>query len=81
MVYPLGIDWCMIFQTNHLPAIEFCKILKAKEMICKIFKTQELWILWSFGRHKPEAGGFCLYLSLIIHGVSRILLLEIGTND
>ena len=22
------------------------------------------------GRHKPEAGGFCLYLSLIIRGVS-----------
>jgi hypothetical protein len=46
------------------------KILKTKEIICKIFKTLELWDLWSFGRHKPEAGGFCLDLLLIIHGVS-----------
>jgi hypothetical protein len=45
--------------------------LKAKEIVCKIFKTMELWSLWSFGRHKPEAVGFCLYLSLIIRGVSR----------
>src|ERR1017187_9275582 len=27
---------------------------------------------WSFGRHKPEAGGFCLDLKLIIRGVSRV---------
>ena len=40
-------------------------------MICKIFKTLELCFLWSFGRHKPVAGGFCLDLSLIIRGVSR----------
>jgi hypothetical protein len=33
-------------------------------------KTLDFWLLWSlssleiwsFGRHKPEAGGFCLYL-------------------
>jgi hypothetical protein len=23
-------------------------------------QTLELWFVWSFGRHKPEAGGFCL---------------------
>jgi|ERR1017187_8571483 hypothetical protein len=41
--------------------------LKTKEIICKIFKTLELWSLWSLrGRHKPEAGGFCLDLPLII---------------
>src|ERR1035437_4011596 len=39
-----------------------CKILKTNRIICKIFKTLELWFLWSLGRHKPEAGGFCLYL-------------------
>src|ERR1035437_6094359 len=39
---------CMIFQTNHLAADRFCIILKTKEMICKIFKTLELWFLWSF---------------------------------
>src|ERR1035437_6718001 len=72
-VPPRGIDSCIIFQTNHFPATQICKILKAKEIICKIFKTLELWFLWSLGRHKPEAGGFCLYLGLIIHGVSRSL--------
>src|ERR1700679_1348532 len=25
----------------------FCRILKTKEIICKIFKTLELWFLWS----------------------------------
>jgi hypothetical protein len=25
-----------------------------------------LWLLWSFGRHKPDAGGFCLYLNTIV---------------
>jgi hypothetical protein len=27
--------------------------------IFKINKTLELWLLSSFRRHKPEAGGFC----------------------
>ena len=52
--------------TSH----RICRILKTKEIICKIFKTLKLRFLWSFGRHKPEAGGFCLYLGLIIRGVS-----------
>src|SRR6266702_8805692 len=39
-----------------------CKILKTNRIIRKIFKTLELWSLWSLGRHKPEAGGFCLCL-------------------
>ena len=43
-----------------------CMILKTNEIVCRIFKTLELWILWScccfWGRHKPGAGGFCLYL-------------------
>src|ERR1035441_7744460 len=46
-VPPLSI-FCIIFQTKHLPADRFCKILKTKEIICKIFKTLELWFLWSF---------------------------------
>ena len=49
LVSPPGISiFCIIFQTNHLPADRFCKILKTKEIICKIFKTLELWFLWSF---------------------------------
>ncbi len=39
-------------------------ILKTKEIICKILKTLELWVLWcSRAGHKPEAGGFCRYLT------------------
>src|ERR1035438_4597225 len=45
-----------------------CKILETKEIVCKIFKTLELWFLWSFGRHKPEAGGFCLDLGQLYAG-------------
>jgi hypothetical protein len=45
---PRGIDFCIIFQTNHLRATDFCRILKTKEIICKIFKTLELWFLWRF---------------------------------
>jgi hypothetical protein len=63
-------DFCMIFQTNGLPVYRNRKILKTKGIICKIFKTQELRFLWRSGRHNPEAGGFCLDLGLIIHGVS-----------
>jgi hypothetical protein len=48
-----------------------CRILKTKEIISKIFKTLELWFLWSFGRHKPEAGGFCLDLAQLYARVSR----------
>ena len=44
--------------------------MKTKEISCKIFKTPELWLVWSLERHKPEAVGFCLDLSSIIHGVS-----------
>ena len=43
--------------------------MKTKEMFFKIFKTLVLWLLWSFGRHKPQAGGFCLLLSLEVIGL------------
>ncbi len=46
---PPGIDLRIIFQTNDLPVPYFCKILKAKRIICKILKTLELWVFWSFG--------------------------------
>jgi hypothetical protein len=42
-------SFCIIFQTKDLPILLIFKILKTKEMICKIFKTLELWPLWSFG--------------------------------
>ena len=45
---PVSIS-CIIFQTNHLRVGLFCIILKTKEIVCKIFKTLELWFLWSFG--------------------------------
>jgi hypothetical protein len=48
LVYPPGIESCIIFQTNHLAISEFCKILKTNEIVRKIFKTLELWLLWSF---------------------------------
>ena len=66
MGYPWVSIFRIIFQTNHLLDGPFFKILKTKEMICKTFKTLELWFRWSFGRHKPEAGGFCLDLRLLL---------------
>jgi hypothetical protein len=45
-------------------------MLKTNDIFFRIFQTKELWTFWSFGRHKPEAGGFCLDLSLIVRGVS-----------
>ena len=44
---PLSI-FCIIFQTNHLRVTVFCRILKTKGIVFKIFKTLELWVLWSF---------------------------------
>jgi hypothetical protein len=32
-----------------LTEVSICKILKAKEMICKIFKTLELWFTGALG--------------------------------
>ncbi len=49
------------------------KVLKAKEMICKIFKTLKLWFLWSLWRRKPGAGGFCLDLDKLYARVSSVL--------
>src|SRR5580692_11211554 len=40
--------FCIIFQTNHLLADRFFKILKTKDIVCKVFKTLALWFLWSF---------------------------------
>jgi hypothetical protein len=45
--------------------------LITNEIVFKIFKTLGLCFLGSFWRHKPEAGGFCLCVDLIIRGVSR----------
>jgi hypothetical protein len=44
--------------------------LKTKDIVSKIFKTLGLGVLCRFGRHKPGAGGFCLYLTSIIRRVS-----------
>jgi hypothetical protein len=68
---PPGYRLCMIFQTNHLrPAT--CMILKTKVMAFQdIQNTGVVDSLELLGRHKPEAGGFCLDLSSIIRGVSR----------
>ncbi len=69
---PLGIDSCIIFQTNHLPANRFCKILKTNEMICKIFKTLELWFLWSFEERTQACGWWILSLPYMgVYGVMR----------
>jgi hypothetical protein len=38
-------------------------MLKINDIFFRIFQAKELWTFWSFGRHKPEAGGFCLDLS------------------
>jgi len=45
---PLSI-LCMIDKTNHLPFRGFCMIVKTKEIICKINKPLELWLIWNFG--------------------------------
>ncbi len=49
MVYPPGYRFVHDLPNKPLTGYQICKILKAKEMICKIFKTLELWFLWSFG--------------------------------
>jgi len=55
-VPPRVSDFRMIVQTNHLPDVRVCRIVKTKEIVFKIKKTLELWFLWSFfGRHKPVA--------------------------
>jgi hypothetical protein len=62
LVYPPGYRFVHNLPNKPLTGYRICRILKTKEIVYKIFKTLELWLLWSFGRHKPEAGGFCLYL-------------------
>jgi hypothetical protein len=75
--YPPGYRFCMIFQTNHLRAIENTDhenkglsfhdlqnagVMVSLELVCVAHLD--------LGRHKPGAGGFCLYLDVIIRGVS-----------
>jgi len=49
MVYPSPLSiFCIIFQTNDLGLYRSCKILKTKEIVCKIFKALDLWVRWSF---------------------------------
>src|ERR1017187_8430935 len=62
MVHPPGYRFVHNLPNKSLASYRFCRILKTKEIICKIFKTLELWFLGALGRHKPEAGGFCLVL-------------------
>ena len=75
----MGTPWVsisgIIFQTNHLADSQFFKILKTKGIIFKIYKTFGLGFLWSFGRHKPEAGGFCLPEGNYTRGVKRELVM------
>ena len=68
---PPGYRFMHNLPNKPLTGHTICKILITKETICKIFKTQQLSFLWRSGRHKPEAGGFCLYFKLIIRGLSR----------
>src|ERR1035437_2909462 len=50
MVYPpRGYRFVHNLPNKRLSGGVICKILIAKEIICKIFKTLELWFLWSFG--------------------------------
>src|ERR1019366_5569818 len=69
-VPPPGYRFVHNLPNKPLTGYRFCRILKTKEIVFKIFKTLELWSVWSFGRHKPVAGGFCLDSSLIIRGLS-----------
>ncbi len=62
-VYPPGYRFVHNLPNKPLTGYRICRILKTKEIICKIFKTLELWSLWSRERHRPEADGFYLYLS------------------
>jgi hypothetical protein len=55
---PLSI-FCIIFETKHLDLWPICKILKTNGIICKIFQTKDLWVIWSGGMHNPVARGFC----------------------
>jgi hypothetical protein len=70
MVYPPRYRFAHNPTNKLLTRTMICKILKTKTIIFKIFKTLGLWSLWGLGRHKPAAGGFCLYLTSIIRGVS-----------
>ena len=60
---PPGYRFMHNLPNKPLIGYRICRILKTKEIIFKIFKTLELWLPWNSGRHKPEAGGFCLDLS------------------
>jgi hypothetical protein len=45
---PPGYRFVHNLPNKPLTGYQICKILKGNEMICKIFKTLELWFLWSF---------------------------------
>jgi hypothetical protein len=76
MVYPpLGIGFLYDLPNKPVTRRAIFKVLKTKEIVCKVLKKLELWFLWSLihclGRHKPGAGGFCLDLIELYAWVSR----------
>jgi hypothetical protein len=65
MGYSPGYRFVHNLPNKPLTGYSICRILKTKDLVYKIFKTLELWFLWSFGRHKPEpmdSVSTCLYL-------------------
>src|ERR1035441_2570072 len=52
---------CKILKIRHLGSDPNCKILKAKGLFCKIFKTNDLCGVFVPRGHNPEARGFCLF--------------------
>jgi hypothetical protein len=48
MVPPPRIEILHNLPNKPLRSRPICIILKTKEIICKIFKTLELWFLWSY---------------------------------
>jgi hypothetical protein len=62
----------MIFQTNHLPTGGLHDLENKEDSFQDIQNAGVMVSLELLGRHKPEPGGFCLYLSSIIClGVKR----------
>src|ERR1035441_2542160 len=43
---PPGYRFVHNLPNKPLTVYQFCRILKTKEIVCKIFKTLELWLLW-----------------------------------
>jgi hypothetical protein len=60
-------------QKNTLMRCLDCKIIKTKELICKIFKTNDLAGVFVPRGHNPGARGFCLFY---VYFTMRVKLLD-----